>query len=95
MNSIRPSTAISASISPARAAYTPRCTGACMRLASCGYTNATKALAANYALSDIVAFHRPYKHIGIDHRSREVLFDNDESPLLRNVLIWHRCLKVR
>ena len=34
------------------------------RLVSRGYTNAEKALAANYAPSDVVAFHRPYKRLG-------------------------------
>ena len=36
------------------------------RLVSKGYTNAEKALAANYAPGDVVAFHRPYKRLGID-----------------------------
>ncbi|MYH32959.1 MAG: conjugative relaxase [Gammaproteobacteria bacterium] len=53
------------------------------RLVSKGYTNAEKALAANYAPGDIVAFHRPYKRLGVekgderrvmgvDHRARTV-----------------------
>ena len=57
------------------------------RLVSRGYTNAEKALAANYAPGDIVAFHRPYTRIGVekgderavigvDHRRREVLLDD-------------------
>jgi len=57
------------------------------RLVSRGYTNAEKALAANYSPGDVVAFHRPYKRIGVekgderavigvDHRSREVLLDD-------------------
>ncbi|MYF87332.1 MAG: relaxase domain-containing protein [Rhodospirillaceae bacterium] len=57
------------------------------RLVSKGYTNAEKALAANYSPGDVVAFHRPYKRIGVekgderrvvgvDHRSREVLLDD-------------------
>ena len=57
------------------------------RLVSRGYTNAEKALAGNYAAGDVVAFHRPYKRIGVekgderrvmgvDHRSREVLLDD-------------------
>ncbi|MDE0702947.1 MAG: relaxase domain-containing protein, partial [Rhodospirillaceae bacterium] len=57
------------------------------RLVSKGYTNAEKALAANYAPGDVVAFHRPYRRIGVekgderrvagvDHRSREVLLDD-------------------
>ena len=36
------------------------------RLVSRGYTNAEKALAANYAPGDVVAFHRPYKRIGVE-----------------------------
>ena len=36
------------------------------RLVSRGYTNAEKALAANYAVGDVVAFHRPYKRIGVE-----------------------------
>ncbi len=36
------------------------------RLVSHGYTNAEKSLAANYAEGDIVAFHRPYKTLGVD-----------------------------
>ena len=36
------------------------------RLVSRGYTNAEKALAANYSPGDVVAFHRPYKRLGVD-----------------------------
>ena len=36
------------------------------RLVSKGYTNAEKALAANYAPGDVVAFHRPYKRLGVE-----------------------------
>ena len=36
------------------------------RLVSHGYTRAEKALAANYAPGDVVAFHRPYKRLGVD-----------------------------
>ncbi len=36
------------------------------RLVSKGYTNAEKALAANYGVGDVVAFHRPYKRIGVE-----------------------------
>ncbi len=57
------------------------------RLVSKGYTNAEKALADNYGPGDVVAFHRPYKRIGVakgderavigvDYRSREVLLDD-------------------
>ena len=53
------------------------------QLVSRGYTNAEKALAANYSVGDVVAFHRPYKRlgvekgderrvVGIDHRKRVV-----------------------
>ena len=57
------------------------------RLVSKGYTNAEKALAANYGTGDVVAFHRPYKRVGvekgderrvmgIDHKARAVLLDD-------------------
>ena len=57
------------------------------RLVSKGYTNAEKALAGNYAAGDVVAFHRPYKRIGVekgderrvagvDHGKRSVLLDD-------------------
>ena len=36
------------------------------RLVSRGYTGAEKTLAANYAPGDVVAFHRPYKRLGVD-----------------------------
>ena len=36
------------------------------RLVSKGYTNAEKALTANYAKGDVVAFHRPYKRLGVE-----------------------------
>ena len=56
------------------------------RLVSHGYTGAEKALAANYAPGDVVAFHRTYKRLGvekgeerrvaaIDHRSHEVTLE--------------------
>ncbi|MXY38377.1 MAG: AAA family ATPase, partial [Rhodospirillaceae bacterium] len=56
------------------------------RLVSKGYTNAEKSLAANYAAGDVVAFHRPYKRIGVakgeerrvagvDRRKRTVLLE--------------------
>ena len=64
------------------------------RLVSKGYTNAEKALAGNYAPGDIVAFHRPYKRIGVekgderavmgvDHGSREVLLDSGDGGAVR------------
>ena len=57
------------------------------RLVSKGYTNAEKALAGNYAIGDVVAFHRPYKRIGVekgeerrvagvDYRTGAVLLDD-------------------
>ncbi len=53
------------------------------RLVSRGYTSAEKTLAANYRSGDTVAFHRPYKRLGVekgdelrvagvDHRTRTV-----------------------
>ena len=36
------------------------------RLVSKGYTNAEKSLSANYAAGDVVAFHRPYKRLGVE-----------------------------
>ena len=36
------------------------------RLISRGYTNAEKTLSSNYARGDVVAFHRPYKRLGVD-----------------------------
>ena len=64
------------------------------RLVSKGYTNAEKALAANYAPGDVVAFHRPYRRIGVekgderqvvgvDHRNREVLLDDGRGGSVR------------
>ena len=57
------------------------------RLVSKGYTNAEKALAGNYGAGDVVAFHRPYKRIGVgkgderrvagvDYRAGAVLLDD-------------------
>ena len=64
------------------------------RLVSKGYTNAEKALAGNFAVGDVVAFHRPYKRIGVeksderrvmgvDHARREVLLDGGEGGTVR------------
>ena len=36
------------------------------RLVSKGYTRAEKSLAANYRPGDVVAFHRPYKRLGVE-----------------------------
>ena len=57
------------------------------RLVSKGYTNAEKSLAANYGVGDVVAFHRPYKRIGVekgderrvigvDYKARAVLLED-------------------
>ena len=57
------------------------------RLVSKGYTNAEKALAGNYAVGDVVAFHRSYKRIGVgkgderrvvrvNHKAREVVLED-------------------
>ena len=59
------------------------------RLVSKGYTNAEKALASNYAPGDMVAFHRPYKRLGVekgderrvegvDRRNRTVLLEGPD-----------------
>ena len=59
------------------------------RLVSKGYTNAEKALAANYAPGDVVAFHRPYRRIGVekgderrvvgvDHKAKTVLLTDGQ-----------------
>ena len=51
------------------------------RLVSRGYTNAEKALAGNYAAGDVVAFHRPYKRIGVEKGDeRRVTGVNHKSP---------------
>ena len=36
------------------------------RLVSRGYTDAEKTLSSNYAPGDVVAFHRPYKRLGVE-----------------------------
>ena len=57
------------------------------RLVSKGYTGAEKALADNYGPGDVVAFHRPYRRIGVekgderrvagvDRKARAVLLDD-------------------
>ncbi|MDE0034638.1 MAG: AAA family ATPase [Deltaproteobacteria bacterium] len=59
------------------------------RLVSKGYTNAEKALAGNYAVGDVVAFHRPYKRlgvekgderlvVGVDHEARSVILEDGD-----------------
>ena len=59
------------------------------RLVSRGYTRAEKSLAANYAPGDVVAFHRPYKRLGVekgdelrvagvDHETRTVRLEGKE-----------------
>ena len=47
------------------------------RLVSRGYTNAEKALAANYAPGDVVAFHRSYKRIGVEKGEERRVLDVD------------------
>ena len=58
------------------------------RLVSRGYTSAEKTLAANYRPGDAVAFHRPYKRLGVekgdelrvagvDHRTRTVNLEGE------------------
>ena len=47
------------------------------RLVSRGYTNAEKALAENYAPGDVVAFHRPYKRLGVDKGDERRVVDVD------------------
>ena len=59
------------------------------RLVSRGYTNAEKTLAANYRPGDVVAFHRPYKRLGVgkgdelrvegvDHAARTVNLSGED-----------------
>ena len=59
------------------------------RLVSKGYTSAEKALAGNYAVGDVVAFHRPYKRlgvekgderlvVGVDHEARSVILEDGD-----------------
>ncbi len=59
------------------------------RLVSKGYTNAEKALVGNYAPGDVVAFHRPYKRLGVakgderrvtgvDHGARSVMLEGTD-----------------
>ena len=59
------------------------------RLVSKGCTNAGKALAGNYAPGDVVAFHRPYKRLGVgkgderrvagvDHEARSVMLEGGD-----------------
>ncbi len=64
------------------------------RLVSRGYTGPEKALADSYAPGDVVAFHRPYRRLGVekgderrvagvDHRNREVLLDDRHGGTVR------------
>ena len=85
MRSAARSTGTSGSVWRARGAiHGPAFAGE--RLVSHGYTRAEKALAANYAPGDVVAFHRPYKRlgvekgderrvVGVDHRSSTVMLE--------------------
>ena len=65
------------------------------RLVSRGYTNAEKALAGNYAAGDVVAFHRPYRRIGVgkgderrvvgvNHKAREVVLEGRDG----GTVVW-------
>ena len=69
------------------------------RLVSKGYTGPEKALAANYGPGDVVAFHRPYRRIGVakgderavvgvDHRNREVLLDDGRGDGRGGTVRW-------
>ena len=51
------------------------------RLVSMGYTNAEKALAANYGVGDVVAFHRPYKRIGVEKGDERRVAGVDHIPM--------------
>ncbi|MCY4496185.1 MAG: AAA family ATPase, partial [Rhodospirillaceae bacterium] len=64
------------------------------RLVSLGYTRAEKGLAGNYAVDDVVAFHRPYKRLGVakgderrvtgvDHEARTVELEGHDGPNVR------------
>ena len=54
------------------------------RLVSKGYTNAEKALAANYSPGDVVAFHRSYKRLGVEKgEERRVLGVDRERGTVR------------
>ena len=64
------------------------------QLVSKGYTNAEKALAANYSPGDVVAFHRAYKRLGvekgderrvveIDHRRRIVHLEGPDGQAIQ------------
>ena len=63
------------------------------RLVSKGYTRAEKTLAANYSPGDVVAFHRPYKRLGVgkgeerrvmgvDHGKRIVHMDGPDGSVV-------------
>ena len=47
------------------------------RLVSKGYTNAEKALAANYSPGDVVVFHRSYKRLGVEKGEERRVLDVD------------------
>ncbi len=64
------------------------------RLVSRGYTNPEKSLAANYSPGDVVAFHRPYKRIGVekgdelrvagvDHKDAAVILERKDGQEIR------------
>ncbi len=51
------------------------------RLVSRGYTRAEKGLAGNYAAGDVVAFHRPYKRLGVAKGDERRVADVDHEAL--------------
>ncbi|WP_428098067.1 hypothetical protein [Candidatus Rariloculus sp.] len=63
------------------------------RLDSYGYTRADKSFAENYSAGDVVAFHRPYKRLGVvkgdersvvemDHKRHAVLLEDGDGKCL-------------
>ena len=54
------------------------------RLVSHGYTNAEKAVAANYSAGDVVAFHRDYRSLGVakGHERRVAAVDGARGTVL-------------
>ncbi|MCZ0952149.1 MAG: AAA family ATPase, partial [Rhodospirillaceae bacterium] len=64
------------------------------KLVSYGYTRAEKGLAGNYSPDDVVAFHRPYRRLGVakgeerrvaevDHETRTVLLEGPDGRHVR------------
>ena len=68
------------------------------RLVSRSYTRAEKALAANYAPGDVVAFHRPYRRLGIakgDERRVVEVNRRSRTVVLADAGGSNRCLEAR